>query len=108
MKVPGDELLGELLKSHVAWRVKESLQQQVRNKESKIEGWISVPSDLAIENDQAMPAEKHVLRTIVAMHETFTPFCQSLGLGANNVCYFRMTPCHGQKIRIDPQLSQNS
>src|SRR5215208_3224056 len=106
MKIPDDEVLSELLKSHSPRRVKESFQQQVRNKESKIKGRISVPSDLAIEDDQAMPPEKHVLRAIVTMHEAFAPVFQSIGLGANNVVDFRMTPCYGQKIRIDPQLSK--
>ena len=40
------------------------------------------------------------------MNEAFATICQSIGLCANNGVDFRMTACHGPKIRIDPQLSK--
>src|SRR5215469_7351212 len=74
------------------------------DQKSQVEGWISVPRNLAVEQHDALLPHEHVLRAVVPVHQTLTRRFQAQRLSFEDVLQSRMSSTGGQQVGIRPQL----
>src|SRR5215475_1368859 len=74
------------------------------DQKSQVEGWISVPRNLAVEQHDALLPHENVLRAVIPVHQTLTRRFQAQRLLFEDVLQSRMSSAGGQQVGIRPQL----